>query len=94
MMKSIFRPRLLSMQRIGGTALNRVISLSIRVRTNRRITPQAFYCIRTMSTVNKSESEWRAVLSPEQVRTCLIPRFLKQLNSMVYVVQGSPSERH
>jgi hypothetical protein len=66
------------MQRIGtiGTALNRVISISITGRTNRRITPQAFYCIRTMSTVNKSESEWRAVLSPEQVR--IIPRFLKQ----------------
>ena len=58
------------MQRIGGTALNRVISFSIR--TNRRITPQALYCIRTMSTVNKSDSEWRAVLSPEQVRTYLI----------------------
>ena len=80
---------------ISGTALNRAISVSIR--TNRRITPQAFYCIRTMSTVNKSDSEWRAVLSPEQVGAYLIPRFSNTgstLNSMVYVVQDSPPERH
>lgn len=48
-----------------------------------------------MSTVNKSDSEWRAVLSPEQVRTHLIPCLPNNtLNPMVYVVQGSPSERH
>ena len=69
------------MHRFCGTA-NRVISVSII--TNRRIIPQAFYRIRTMSTVNKSESEWRAILSPEQVRTFLVitPRFSSITNSL------------
>jgi len=67
------------MQRICGTALNRVIPVSIR--PNGRLTPQAFYSINTMSTVSKSESEWRAILSQEQVCAHFIPRFSKRTNS-------------
>ena len=63
------------MQGISGTALNRVIPIYIAGKTKRRVTPQTLYCTRTMSnsTVNKSDSEWRAVLSPLQVSTHLIP---------------------